>query len=67
MDEKNAINKENIALIKDELDTFVKKYGYDLSDYSTSLDYIVKDIFNYKELLKNKRKMKKNKHNIKRI
>lgn len=52
MDEKNAINKENIALIKDELDTFVKKYGYDLSDYSTSLDYIVKDIFNYKELLK---------------
>lgn len=52
LDEKNAINKENIALIKDELDTFVKKYGYDLSDYSTSLDYIVKDIFNYKELLK---------------
>ena len=55
LDEKNIINKENIALIKARLDNFLKKYGYDTSDYSTSLDYMVKDIFNYNNLL-NKQK-----------
>lgn len=51
LDAKNATNKENIVIIKDRLDTFLKKYGYDISDYSTSLDYMVKDIFNLNELL----------------